>query len=534
MNSFMEGFMAIFTRLAANTRKVLLCTACILANGAHAEVTRIELLSSKPFGDFARGSFLRTEIRVHGELTPGSEAMRDLAGAPLNANGRIAYTTHVTLIAPADLARGNGTLLVDIPNRKRPTAQGLFNSTRAAVMPPGDVMPGNGFLQEHGFTTVAIYWELGGTDVQLPVVAGADGQPMHVEAAALPIVRDVASFLARAKDDASGTPNPLAGRVRRTLAVGYSQSGRFLKTFLATGHNQVKGKAVFDGMFIFGAASGGVLLRTHAGAASGAGALSSFETPQIRGVVEEPWISTAELASVVADRGEALPKMFYVNTTTDYYSLRASLGRTGLGEKDVRLPDAVRMYDIAGASHVLNPGKSNCGLPYARLDWAPVLRATLLMLDQWVESNKAPPASELLPLQAPSNADGTILMGPAHLPQATVLVPVLDRDGNPVGGVRLPDIEAPLGTHAVQNPPMTFICSLSAGYRAFMQTPQERDAADSRETLAERYKERQDYVEKVRASVLALERKGFLLSEDGAVILDAAYRQQIPTAAVGR
>ena len=42
-----------------------------------------------------------------------------------------------------------------------------------------------------------------------------------------------------------------------------------------------------------------------------------------------------------------------------------------------------------------------------------------------------------------------------RLPAASILVPVLDADGNTTGGVRLPDAVAALGTHAAQNPPLT-------------------------------------------------------------------------------
>lgn len=241
--------------MALFIRKAFLLSAFVLVSGAHAEITRIEVLSSEPFGNFDRGAFARMEIRAHGELTVAAESTRELMTATPNAQGRVEYTTHITLITPADATHGNGTLLVDIPNRSRITAQALFNSPRSAPMFPGTVLPGNGFLQENGFTTAAIFWELGAKDVMLPAGAGADGQPMFVEAAALPIVRDVAAFLSRSRVDASGTPNPLAGRVQRTLAVGYSQSGRFLKTFLAKGQNQMNGQQVFNGLFIFGAAT---------------------------------------------------------------------------------------------------------------------------------------------------------------------------------------------------------------------------------------------------------------------------------------
>ena len=62
---------------------------------------------------------------------------------------------------------------------------------------------------------------------------------------------------------------------------------------------------------------------------------------------------SARSSAKVEARGEVPPKMLLVTSTTDYYSLRASLGRTGAsGTADQPLPANVRMYDIAGGSHV--------------------------------------------------------------------------------------------------------------------------------------------------------------------------------------
>lgn len=61
--------------------------------------------------------------------------------------------------------------------------------------------------------------------------------------------------------------------------------------------------------------------------------------------------------------------------------MRASLGRTGArGTADLPLPPNVRMYDVAGASHVTVLKAESCRLPPGRLDWAPVARATLRRL----------------------------------------------------------------------------------------------------------------------------------------------------------
>jgi len=213
----------------------------------------------------------------------------------------------------------------------------------------------------------------------------------------------------------------------------------------------------------------------------------------------------------------------FVNTTTDYFSLRASLGRTGgVGGQDKSLPANVRVYDIAGASHALITGPEQCKYPYAILDWHPVMRATLLALDRWVSASTPPPPSELMPMRGGAG-DSMALKAPAHLPQAIIEVPIRDQDGNATGGVRLPDMAAPLGTHGAQNPPLSFLCSLASGYVAFAKTKKERDAAnDSRPSLAERYKNRNDYANRIRAAARELERRGLLLNEDADIIVRAA------------
>jgi hypothetical protein len=264
------------------------------------------------------------------------------------------------------------------------------------------------------------------------------------------------------------------------------------------------------------------VLRSNPGSASGAGAIPTFDNPEMRGVNEEP-LAFGDLVEQAHLAAGMLPRMVFVNTTTDYFSLRASLARTGgAGTQEKPLPANVRVYDIAGASHALVEGPSTCKYPYAILDWHPVMRATLLALDRWVAADAPPPPSELMPLREAA-ADAMALRAPAHLSQAVIEVPLRDQDGNATAGVRLPDMAAPLGTHAAQNPPLSFLCSLAAGYVAFARTRSEREAAhDARPSLAERYRNRKDYAQRIHAAARALERRGLLLGEDAAVIVEAA------------
>ena len=77
-----------------------------------------------------------------------------------------------------------------------------------------------------------------------------------------------------------------------------------------------------------------------------------------------------------------------------------------------------------------------------------------------------------------------------------------------VGGVRLPDLALPLGTHA---------------YTAFAATKAQRESSgDARPSIAERYRNRDDYVNRIRIATLELINAGFLLPEDAAVVIQAA------------
>src|SRR5512146_1550076 len=60
---------------------------------------------------------------------PAHRAITDLGTAPLNAAGKIEFWADAYVLQPADGARGNGRLLLDVPNRGRKIALGMFNST---------------------------------------------------------------------------------------------------------------------------------------------------------------------------------------------------------------------------------------------------------------------------------------------------------------------------------------------------------------------------------------------------------------------
>ena len=496
----------------------------------HAAVTRLEITGKAPYGTFRPGEYVLWKGKVHGELAPG-EAIPDLDKVKPNAHGKIEYAADLVLLMPADPAKRNGTLLVDVPNRGRVYGVALYNSPHDDPFESGTLAQGTGFLEDRGFSLAEVSWELG-KGAELPSFTGSDGKTRFVEGVGFAIMRDAADFLAHGWADSADTANPLRGTIDRTLASGKSQSGRFLKTFLLNGFNQLQGRRVFDGMHVFVSGAGLVpILVSSTGPQSSADAAPSFADPEFRGVHEGPF-TIGEIMAKVEARGEVPPKIVMISSTTDYLSLRASMGRTGgAGTEEQAIPANVRMYDIAGASHAVLL-KSDCKLPRERLDWSPVSRATLLHLDRWVVANTAPPASRVMPLE-PATGDKEVLGAPAHLPKAVVERPKRDADGNVMGGVRLPDVAVPLGTHAAQQDPPSFSCALAGAYLAFAATKGAREAAkDPRPSIAERYAGRDDYVNKIRIAARTLQADGFLLPDDAAVIIAAAAAKQWETAAV--
>ena len=110
-------------------------------------------------------------------------------------------------------------------------------------------------------------------------------------------------------------------------------------------------------------------------------------------------------------------------------------------------------------------------------------------------------------------------------------MPQVDDDGNDLGGVRYPDMQAPIATYigwalrkagfAEGELMMTNGC-----IKAFARTKVEREKiGDPRLSIEERYASHQAYVEIVKRAVDELVNEGFLLAQDGEDYVEAAKRK---------
>lgn len=112
---------------------------------------------------------------------PANAAITDLALAPRNGAGRVEFWADFYLLQPVDPARGNRRLLLDVANRGRKVALGMFNSTPRVPDPSTPADFGNGFLMRRGYTVAWIGWQHdvprrdGLMALSVPAARGADG-----------------------------------------------------------------------------------------------------------------------------------------------------------------------------------------------------------------------------------------------------------------------------------------------------------------------------------------------------------------------
>jgi hypothetical protein len=71
----------------------------------------------------------------------------------------VEFAADFALLRPVDPARGNRGLLLDVPNRGRKVALGMFNSAVRVPDPTTAADFGNGFLMRHGWTVAWIGWQ---------------------------------------------------------------------------------------------------------------------------------------------------------------------------------------------------------------------------------------------------------------------------------------------------------------------------------------------------------------------------------------
>ncbi len=390
-------------------------------------------------------------------------------------------------------------------------------------------------------------------------------------------MRDFTAFL-RHGSEAEG--NPCAGRIGRTYGYGVSQSGRFLRHFLYTGLNlDEAGRRVFDGLLpqVAGGRRGQF---NHRFAQPSDQSTPSFG--HLMPFSDDPQTDplTGESGGLL-DRQRALggvPKIMAINTSAEYWRGDCSMIHTDIGAtRDVEPPANVRAYLFAGTQHgpgslplqTVSVAEGSQGIHgFNAVDYSPLTRAALLNLDRWVSEGLLPPPTAIprlanrtaatpeqvvarfraIPGIAVPNAERRLSVwrtdlgptadeGVATLPvtlgeRYQTLVSQLDADYNELGGIQLPDITVPVASYTGWNPrhPDTGgegqILSMMGSTLPFPATKAEREQRDDpRAAIEERYRDREDYVTRVRAAAEVLARQRYILDEDiEVVVANAAAR----------
>ena len=126
------------------------------------EITSVEpLAEGVPFG--ATGAYERVVGIARGEVDPKAAANRGIAlidKAPLNAGGRVEYTTDFYILRPKYPAKGNGRILYEVNNRGRKMLFGNIADGPQGINDPKTAADlGNGFPLRRGYTIVWSGWD---------------------------------------------------------------------------------------------------------------------------------------------------------------------------------------------------------------------------------------------------------------------------------------------------------------------------------------------------------------------------------------
>lgn len=353
--------------------------------------------------------------------------------------------------------------------------------------------------------------------------------------------------------------SPVTG-IDHSMALGISQSGRFLKDFVYQGFNgDAQGERVFDGVMPHIAGSRKTFTNyrfAQPGRYSRAHEDHDFPGDQFPfSYVEtrDPLTNTTDSILAACREDDTCPRVMHTDTSTEFWQARASLVSTSPSGEPLVLPEDVRLYFMAGAPHFNGWGKQPedsaiCRFDTNPLSVAPVMRALTVAMQKWVAEGTEPPQSRypglngeglvtpdklalplvgepLAPRVNPLNVMDHSVVPPVAGAAYPVEVPEVDIDGNVLGGIRLPYVAVPTGTYFgwnlrdegfAEGQP----CNLNGSFIAFPDDSAE--AMDDRTQLAQRYENIEAYREQLASTIDQLVEAGYMLESDRDTVLKQA------------
>lgn len=452
-----------------STDQAIQITGPIAGTGAN----RMPAVLGEQYGYVEEEWFLQGDARSY---RPVGEEGEDGAWV-VEPDGTAPYKTRVLVRRPADLAAFNGTVVVD-----------WFNVTAGVDGDPdfGLLYP---VLLSRGFVYVGVSAQqvaIGGgqSALDIPGVPNMARQPLTESDperyGTLEHPGDAFSYDIYAQVAAAVRRGDLLGGTvpRHVLAVGESQSAFRLVAFI----NAVQPlTGAFDGFLV------------HSRGGSSAPVAGS----EVQGRPEE--------GLPVRIRTDIDVPVLQFETETDLVLLNYLAARQ---------PDTDRIvtWEVAGSAHadaslleygrIANPDvEFDLGAFIPTMNRGPqreVLRAAFIALHEWVVTGTPPPPGD--PIES---SDGVLRR---------------DADGNALGGIRTPAVDAPVAAHSGESAGDEIIFQLFGSTIPF--TP---------EQLAARYPTHEDYVTAVTASADAAVAARFLLPEDRDRLIEEAEAAPIPT-----
>jgi hypothetical protein len=387
-------------------------------------------------------------------------------------------------------------------------------------------------------------------------------------------VRDMISFLKY--ENSPFLPGDMQRYMKRSIGIGTSQSGRFLRTFLYQGFNaDEKGRKVFDGVWAHVAGAGrGSFNHRFAQPSRDGQALANYNWPTdlfpFTDLDEtDPESEKTGALLTTAQKQNVVPKIFYTNGSYEYWGRDAALIHTTPdGKDDAPLARDTRVYSFAGTQHGAGrfpPERSSTQYLPNPNDYRWIMRALLTAMNAWLRDDKEPPPS-LFPrisrqelavraelkmphvpgLEVPQPRiayrldfgpelakSGVVSVEPPRIGKPyPVLLPQVDADGNEIAGIRLPCIQAPLGTYTGWNlrdaktgAPHAMIAFIGS-FLPFAPTEADRERMhDPRPSIASRYASKADYMARLRAAADSLAQNGYVLVSDVPRMVDQASVQ---------
>ena len=387
-------------------------------------------------------------------------------------------------------------------------------------------------------------------------------------------VRDCASFF---KYGSAEDGNPCADTIDRAYAHGSSQTGRFLREFLYLGLNlDEEGRLVYDGALPHTASSRFGEFNIRFGQPS-SNHLRNVGNRRAVSYTEQMDATTGESDGLLKrlEAKGAVPKIIATNSAVEHWWSDAVLAHMdSTCTYDLELPGNVRVYNMAGTKHgsgsvplTNKPGDGPRQHHWSNIvDYRPLLRGALVNLDAWVRHGIEPPDSCIprisdgtavpreslrstftsipgmgFPVALPvrvrldygdSIGDGVPNYPPREGEPYVTLVSAVDRDGNEVAGVKLPDVSVPLATHTGwtmrhrEEAGAGHFIPLQGASVPFARALHERQSSgDPRPSIAERYSSKRDYLTKVRAAISILVDDGYILPEDTDSIVKASSQR---------